>query len=57
MSHLMSLFLENFAFVNYVILDYDEIREENEKKPLLFGQSFKTEINISLKISNEMLTV
>lgn len=57
MSHLMSLFLENFAFVNYVILDYDEIPEENEKKPLLFGQSFKTEINISLKISNEMLTV
>ena len=57
MSHLMSLFLENFAFVNYVILDYDEIREENEKKPLLFGQSLKTEINISLKISNEMLTV
>ena len=35
------MFLENFVFVNYIILDYDEICEEDEKKSLRFDKSFK----------------
>lgn len=41
LSYLISMFLENFVFVNYIILDYDEICEEGEKKSLRFDTSFK----------------
>ena len=41
LSYLTSMFLENFVFVNYIILDYDEICEEDEKKSLRFDKSFK----------------